>query len=189
MKKYTLPAAVAVMVIQLLTVCSLIVYAMTVDGFIDKKGTEYKFEAVPISICDGKVSFELSDGRPYSLRIFDSSYAGISTGENGLSHLYAVGKSEGRPEEYINIKNDKAFPYVRSYELPKEYRDIDFWFSYMLDEVPTGYVAVKVYNGKSHIMGFYVGDRTIEEYIDENEIGKDEFENLFDDEDRDLFSR
>lgn len=166
--KVLLPILILVFLLQLLAPIGLISYQSKLEKNILQYGTDYKFRAQIHQIRDGTVQYRL-EGFYY----FDSftPYAPIRTSSDGISELYFPGTArKPKDEPYLYVPSQKSFPnsdleiatagtlqYSNSYYLSEN----------SLFENEPIYVSVRIYEGHATVLGLYVGEVPLDDWLTE----------------------
>lgn len=197
-KKVSLIVLSIVIAVQIIITSFMAFYGYNADKIIDKYGKEYKFKVTADYIYDESIEYKLS-GYAYYMIDDDSnnSCAEIVTDENGLSNIKDLPKHSERPEEYISLTNENAFPRHTYYEFEasdgaddKGYRYPVFDYEEMQEiREHDAYITVKIWRGQPLVTGFYIDGQKVEDLLPrlEKEIEDDDYE-IVDLEKEDLFS-
>lgn len=164
MKKYLLPALIAVIVLQLLAP----VYMIAEKYDVLRTGQEYKFKVAPVDPYDafrGRFVWIRYDQN--KMPDTNGKYGVIEVGEDGFARIGKI--TEEKPTDAVYVKSRSK----RWFSMPIDRYYMDEKFAPRAEELTRrrtpgkeAYVTVRIKNGKLVVSGLFVDGVAIEKIIE-----------------------
>ncbi len=158
---------VVLSIVQLAVAIFMISFGQSVEGNLQKYGTEYRIPISVASVMDGRVYFSLEN--EYSWReIYYNKYLILSTDENG--NAYCKENSKKRPDNVDYISPTKRNQ-NRLHEYKVDYdKDITSYKSGLYER--DAHIVIKVYKGNIEVTNLYIEGLPVADWLEKYDAGE-----------------